>query len=57
MLYEFFQARESELRAAEANIGARKRWAEISRVERLETALRVARGRANMAPLTGLEAR
>ena len=45
MYEELARARANELRAAEHTINNRMQWAEISTIERLEKALRVARGR------------
>jgi len=45
MYEELARARTNELRASEQTINHRMRWAEISTIERLEKALRVARGR------------
>ena len=45
MYEELARARANELRASEHTINHRMRWAEISTIERLEKALRVARGR------------
>jgi hypothetical protein len=45
MLHELAQSRINELRAAETAIGHRMAWENISRLERLERALKTARGR------------
>jgi hypothetical protein len=45
MLHEIAQSRMNELRAAETAISHRMAWENISRMERLERALRTARGR------------
>ncbi|MEP7216414.1 MAG: hypothetical protein ABI782_09180 [Anaerolineaceae bacterium] len=45
MYEELARARANELRVAEHTISHRMRWAEVSTIERLEKALRVARGR------------
>ena len=45
MLHEIAQSRMQELRAAETTIGHRIAWENISRMERLERALRTVRGR------------
>ncbi len=45
MLHELAQSRINELRAAETMIGHRMAWEHISRMERLERALKTARGR------------
>ena len=42
---ELVHARENELRANEQTISNRMQWAEIRTIERLENALRTARGR------------
>lgn len=46
MVYEeFVQARQNELRAADLTIAHRMQWAELRTIDRLESALRAARGR------------
>jgi hypothetical protein len=50
MLAELVNARQAELRVAETRIAHRMTWAQIVRVERLERALNVARGRLQMLP-------
>lgn len=50
MLTELVNARQAELRIAETRIAHRMTWAQIVRVERLERALKVARGRLQMLP-------
>lgn len=45
MLHELAQSRYNELRAAETQINNRIAWESISRIERLERALKSARGR------------
>ena len=51
MYYELAQTTSIELRAAEQTIHQRMEWDEIKTIERLEKALRVARGRANLSPV------
>lgn len=50
MFPELVNARQAELRVAETQIAHRMAWAQIVRVERLERALKVARGRLQMLP-------
>jgi hypothetical protein len=50
MFPELVHARQTELRVAETQIAHRMAWAQIVRVERLERALKVARGRLQMLP-------
>lgn len=50
MLPELMNARQNELRAFETQINHRMAWAQIMRVERLERALRIARGKLQVLP-------
>jgi hypothetical protein len=50
MLHELVEARQAELRAAETQIAHRMAWEQIMRVERLERALKAAKGRLQMLP-------
>jgi hypothetical protein len=50
MLPELMNARQDELRAFEKQITHRMAWAQIMRVERLERALRIARGKLQVLP-------
>lgn len=45
MLHELAHSRINELRAAETRIAHRMEWENISRIDRLERALKSARGR------------
>lgn len=53
MYQEFANARLAEVRLAETQIKHRIEWAQLTRIDRLERALRVARGRVQ-APATGI---
>lgn len=50
MLPELMNARQDELRAFETQIAHRMTWAQITRVERLERALKIARGKLQVLP-------
>ncbi|MCL4240764.1 MAG: hypothetical protein KJ048_05365 [Dehalococcoidia bacterium] len=50
MLTELVNARQAELRVQETQIAHRMAWSQIVRVERLERALRIARGRLQLLP-------
>ncbi|HMO55296.1 MAG TPA: hypothetical protein PJ994_12385 [Tepidiformaceae bacterium] len=50
MLHEIAQSRINELRAAETAIAHRMAWENISRMERLERALKTVRGRLQNIP-------
>ena len=53
MYQEFANARLAEVRVAETKIKHRIEWTQFTRVDRLERALRVARGRVQ-APASGV---
>jgi hypothetical protein len=55
MLHEIADSRINELRAAETRINNRIAWENISRIERLECALKSARGR--LQSITNITAR
>jgi hypothetical protein len=50
MLPELVNARMQELQALETQINQRMAWSQIVRVERLERALKAARGRLQVLP-------
>ncbi len=50
MLPELVNARQQELKALEPQINQRMAWSQIVRVERLERALKAARGKLQVLP-------
>ncbi|GMV85522.1 MAG: hypothetical protein AMXMBFR80_13770 [Dehalococcoidia bacterium] len=50
MLPELANARQLELKVLETQINQRMAWSQIARVERLERALKAARGRLQVLP-------
>ena len=56
MYYEMMNARITELRVAETTINNRMMWEQVSRIERLERALKMARGRLQFLPTLSAKA-
>ncbi len=50
MYPEIMNARLTELRVAETKINNRMAWEQVSRIDRLERALKIARGKLQLLP-------
>lgn len=50
MYPELMNARLTELRVAETKINNRMAWEQVSRIDRLERALKIARGKLQLLP-------
>lgn len=50
MFNEIMRARQTELRVSETTIAHRMTWEQLSRIDRLERALKRARGRLQILP-------
>ena len=56
MYEEMMNARLTELRVAEKTIASRMLWEQVSRIDRLERALKMARGRLQFLPTLSAKA-
>lgn len=56
MYHELMNARITELRVAEKTIGQRMAWEQVSQIDRLERALKMARGKLQILPTLSAKA-